>query len=118
VSAHPENPDAVNPECSPAELKEKLDRHDDFLLLDVRTTVERSVAKLEPSLHIPLRDVETRIVELDPWHDKEIVCLCHHGVRSGMAQALLTHHGFSKTRNLEGGIDAYSADVDPGIPRY
>lgn len=121
MSAEPDamnGPTAIDRDCTPAELKEKLERGDDFLLLDVRTTIERSVAKLEPSLHIPLRDIELRVAELDIWHDREIICLCHHGVRSALAQAMLLHHGFGKVRNLVGGIDTYSAEVDPGIARY
>jgi adenylyltransferase/sulfurtransferase len=65
-----------------------------------------------------LGELEGRLAELESCRDKEIVAMCHHGVRSGMAQGLLTEKGFTWVRNLVGGIDAYAATVDPGVGFY
>ncbi|HRI86984.1 MAG TPA: rhodanese-like domain-containing protein [Candidatus Hydrogenedentes bacterium] len=107
----------MNP-CSPQELKAKLDRGEDFLLLDVRTEEEIAIASLPHSTHIRLDELEARLGELAGWKSKEVVAMCHHGVRSQMAQRFLASQGFTLVRNLTGGIDAYSAIADSKVPRY
>lgn len=89
-------------------------------LLDVREPWEFGLASIQiPSLktlHIPMGKVPDRLNELDPA--LPIVCLCHHGVRSAQVVAFLQRNGFDSVYNLAGGIDAWSATVDPTIPRY
>ena len=104
--------------CSAVELKEKLARGDEFLLLDVRNDEELAIARLQKCFHIPLGELEVRTPELDAWKAKEIVVMCHHGMRSQMALHYLASKGFLHVRNLSGGIDAYSAYADPSVPRY
>lgn len=104
--------------CSPQELKQKLDRGDDFLLLDVRTDEELALARVDGCTHISMIDLDNRMAELDPWKTKEIIVMCHHGTRSGMAQEYLTAEGFRRVRNLSGGIDAYAVHGDPSVARY
>lgn len=90
------------------------------LLLDVREPWEIEVASLSlpgvPHKHIPLGHVPDRLDELDP--SQSIVCICHHGVRSLQVVAFLKRQGFESVYNLAGGIDAWSAHVDPSVPRY
>jgi rhodanese-related sulfurtransferase len=86
------------------------------LLLDVRETWERELAVIEPSVHIPMNDIAERAGELPK--DQEIVVYCHGGTRSAMVAGYLEHHGFTSVRNLAGGIEAWSVDVDPKVPRY
>jgi rhodanese-related sulfurtransferase len=87
-----------------------------LLLLDVREPWERELAVIEPSVHIPMNDIAERAGELPK--DREIVVYCHGGTRSAMVAAYLEHHGFASVRNLSGGIEAWSVDVDPKVPRY
>lgn len=104
--------------CSVQELKDKRDRLEDFVLLDVRTEEELDIVKLEGCTHIPLHELEARVKELDAARDKEILCLCHHGGRSAMAQHFLLSHGFKDVKNVPGGIHAYAVQIDPTLPTY
>lgn len=105
----------VNAAVSVRELKERKDRGEELFLLDVRETYEYELANLKGHL-IPLRQLKTRLGELDP--SKEIIVYCHVGGRSARAVEFLRQNGFPKTRNLEGGIDAWSVEIDPSVPRY
>lgn len=87
-----------------------------FVLLDVREPFELQAASLPDALHIPMRQLPARMVELDPA--TEIAVLCHHGGRSERVAQFLTMQGFSSVHNVAGGIDAYSKRVDKAIPRY
>lgn len=87
----------------------------DFVLLDVREEHEVAQAALPGAQCIALRDVLGRLHELS--RESEIAVICHHGVRSAMVVSFLEARGF-RAYNVEGGIDAYAARVDPSIPRY
>lgn len=86
------------------------------LLLDVRERPEASFAALPDSVLIPLGELPGRLDELDP--DASIVVYCHHGVRSARALEVLEKAGFTRVRHLTGGLDAWSVQVDPELPRY
>ncbi len=86
------------------------------LLLDVREPDERETARIEPSLHIPMREVPDRLDELP--NDREIIVYCHGGTRSAMIAGYLEGQGYASVANLHGGIDAWSRTVDPKVPRY
>ena len=103
-------------QISPVEVKEKIEARAPFLLLDVREPWEYQTVHLSGSVLIPLGQLHSRLNELDP--DKEIVTLCHHGIRSQTALSLLARAGFKNVKNLTGGIDAYSVTADPTVPRY
>jgi rhodanese-related sulfurtransferase len=100
-------------EISPRELAER--RHE-VVVLDVREAAELKIASLPGATHIPLAELPARVGELPT--DRDIVVLCHAGVRSEHAMHFLHAAGFVRARNLSGGIDAWSRDVDPGVPRY
>ncbi len=87
-----------------------------LLLLDVREPWERELAVIDPSVHIPMNEIADRASELPK--DREIVVYCHGGTRSAMVAGYLEHNGFSSVANLSGGIEAWSVDVDPKVPRY
>jgi len=89
---------------------------DSFVLLDVREAFERSLASIQPSLHIPMNDVPSRLAEIP--RDRQVVVYCHTGGRSMMVASFLVGEGFPSVANLSGGIDAWSRRVDPSIPRY
>jgi rhodanese-related sulfurtransferase len=86
------------------------------LLLDVREPWEFEKARLEQSTHIPLREIPSRVSELDAAAD--IVVICHHGGRSMQAALFLDKQGFASVRNLAGGVDAWARQIDPAVPVY
>jgi rhodanese-related sulfurtransferase len=67
---------------------------------------------------LPLAGLESRLAELEAWRERPIVIHCHHGGRSRKACELLSARGFTQVNNLAGGIDAWSLQVDPSVPRY
>ena len=108
-------PPAVE-EITPLELKRLMDQKADITVVDVRETFEHSLCRIEGSKLIPLGDLGRRIGELNKAADT--VVYCHLGARSARAVKLLTSEGFSRVRNLKGGIRAWSEDVDPSVPVY
>ena len=103
------------PEISVEELKQRLDAKEDFVLLDVREPHEYNICNLSGVL-IPLNDLPRRMNELDP--NKEMVIHCRSGARSARAVGFLQQAGFSKTKNLAGGILAWADRIDPNMPKY
>jgi sulfur-carrier protein adenylyltransferase/sulfurtransferase len=98
-------------------LAKALAGEDPPLLVDVRTGPERAVAVIEPSLHIGLdRFVDRAPAEIPK--DRDVVVYCHVGARSAQAAVWLKASGWTRVRSLAGGIDAWSEQVDPGVPRY
>lgn len=104
------------PEIAPRELAARLARGDDLELIDVREPYEHRFASIPGARLIPLRGLEESLPTLDPG--RELVLVCHHGVRSLAAAELLRARGFDRVWNLTGGIDRWSDEVDPGVPRY
>ena len=98
------------------QLKEQLDGGKRLTLLDVRTPEEWEITHLPNARHIPLDDLPSRLNELDSAD--EMVVYCHHGQRSARAINFLKKMGFSKLKNLAGGIESWAVNVDPEIPRY
>ena len=101
---------------SPKELKTRLDKGDNLVLLDVREDWEYSLAKIDGSILVPLGTLPQSLTRLN--RESEIIAICHHGMRSADATNFLLQQGFSNVKNLMGGIDAWSVHVDGGIPRY
>ncbi len=98
------------------ELKERMDKGDKIFLLDVREPHEFSMAKIEGATLIPLGTLSGSLNQLDP--NEEIVALCHKGMRSADATGFLLQQGFSNVKNLIGGIEAWSVEIDHSVPRY
>jgi rhodanese-related sulfurtransferase len=93
-------------------LKEKKAR-----LIDVREPWEYATTRIEESLHMPMGDVASRVQqELDP--EERLLVVCHHGVRSMNVTVWLRNQGFEQAQSVRGGIDAWSVEVDPKVPRY
>jgi rhodanese-related sulfurtransferase len=105
-------------DCTVQELKEKIDAKEQFLLLDVRTDEELEIVKIPGCTHIALHELEDSLDKIDSWRDKEVICMCHHGGRSAMAQRYLLSQGFTDVKNLIGGIHAYALEIDPDLPTY
>ena len=101
---------------TPSELKARLDKGDNLVLLDVREKWEFDTAKLDGSILIPLGTLPQALAKLK--RDAEIICICHHGMRSADATNFLLQQGFPNVKNLIGGIEAWSVQVDRTVPRY
>jgi adenylyltransferase/sulfurtransferase len=103
-------------DIDPIEVKNLLDSGKKITILDVRNPPEFEIGTIEGSVKIPLPELQDRLGELDSREN--IVVHCHHGPRSTRAVNLLRKFGFTKAKNLKGGIDQWSLDVDPDVPRY
>lgn len=104
------------PQLSPTELKQWLDEGREIILLDVREDEEIALCSLPGYTHIPMNMLPLRQNELSDEHP--IVVYCHHGMRSLYSAMYLAEAGFESLYNLQGGIDAWSQQVDPNTPRY
>lgn len=106
------------PQIRPAELKRKLDAGEPVFLLDVRNPDEHAYCRLPESLLIPLGELPGRVEEVNPPEGALVVVYCHHGVRSLSGAAILARAGIEGAASLSGGIDAWSLQIDPNLPRY
>jgi adenylyltransferase/sulfurtransferase len=103
-------------EIDVTELKQKMDRGDNFVLIDVREPHEYKIARIPGSKLIPLGEFSKHVGELDP--NADIVVHCKMGGRSARACGILRQAGFEHVKNLAGGILAWSDKVDPTVPKY
>lgn len=90
------------------------------LLLDVREPWEIQTARVLPDgfdvVLIPMNQIPARLSELP--QDRPIACMCHHGARSQRVAMFLAHQGYPDVANIAGGIEAWSRERDPSVPRY
>jgi adenylyltransferase/sulfurtransferase len=105
-------------EIMPQELAAKLRAGEPVYLLDVRQPWEHQTAALPGSVLIPLNELPARAAEVTPPDGALVVVYCHHGLRSLRAAGFLRQVGVAKVASLAGGIDAWSCEVDPTVPRY
>jgi adenylyltransferase/sulfurtransferase len=114
------SPPAARPaaplEIEPTALATRLARGEPVLLLDVREEWEVGVASIEGARVLPMGLVPTQHSLLP--RDREIAVVCHHGNRSAMVADYLRAAGFPQVMNVRGGIDRWSLEVDPSVPRY
>jgi len=101
---------------TPAELDARMRRDEAVTLIDVREPPEYELARIEGARLLPLSRFEEWAGTLEK--DAEIVFMCHHGIRSAQVCAFLARQGFTKLRNLAGGIDRWSHEVDASVPSY
>jgi sulfur-carrier protein adenylyltransferase/sulfurtransferase len=103
-------------EIAPAELAGALNRGAPLVVIDVREPYEWQLGRIPTARLIPLATLHAAVPNLD--RDASVVVYCHHGSRSAAAARALVAAGFSDVRNLVGGIDRWSVEVDPGVRRY
>ena len=103
-------------EISVMELKARLDRKENFVLIDVREPSEFDICRIPGSKLIPLGDLDKRINELSP--ENEILVHCKSGGRSRKAVRHLQQAGFKRLKNVTGGILAWADEIDPTVPKY
>jgi len=108
--------DNNNLEIAPAELKQTLDRGDKISLIDVREPWEYDIAHIADSKLIPMGSIPANLQSIDSG--EPVVCYCHHGMRSLDVTVWLRAQGVENVRSLAGGIDRWSLEIDPKVPRY
>jgi rhodanese-related sulfurtransferase len=101
---------------SPQELKSIMDSGEQFRLIDVREQWEFEIAKLDNSELLPLSNFINLSSSLNP--EEKLIIYCHHGTRSYNACQYLAKKGFSNLFNLNGGINAWSKEIDSNVPQY
>jgi len=86
------------------------------LLLDVREPHEFEICQIQGSVNIPMNQIPSNLMKFEL--DRDIVAICHHGMRSAAVADFLESRGFTRVSNLTGGIDAWAREQDPDMPRY
>lgn len=106
-------------ELTPRQIKSALAAPTPLILLDCRRQSEWDTARIQGAILIPLDELAARLPEVEALADGDttIAVHCHHGVRSLKAAAFLRQHGIH-AYSMAGGIDLWSAAVDPSVPRY
>jgi rhodanese-related sulfurtransferase len=102
-------------EISAREVKERLDRGEKMLLVDVREPHEHAICQIEGAVLIPMGSIPANLQKLDS--DEDVICFCHHGMRSMDVANWLRAQGV-KAKSMNGGIDRWSVEIDPMVPRY
>lgn len=105
-------------EITPRELARHLENGHAVRMIDVRQPWENEIAHLPASQLIPLGELPQHLQEIPTEVSILVVLYCHHGVRSLSAVTYLHRLGYYHVRSLAGGIDAWSCEVDPAVPRY
>ncbi|MBS0660247.1 MAG: molybdenum cofactor biosynthesis protein MoeB, partial [Verrucomicrobia bacterium] len=107
---------AAVPTVEVTELKRLLDAGEKFVLLDVREPYEWDIARIPGARLLPLGELPSRLSELDSAD--EFILQCKSGKRSAKALGILREAGFTKVRNLTGGIEAWAEQIDPSVAKY
>jgi rhodanese-related sulfurtransferase len=103
-------------EITPQEVKSRLDRGDKLLLVDVREPWEHATCRIEGAELIPMGTIPANLQKLDS--DEDVIFYCHHGMRSLDVANWLRTQGVAHAKSMAGGIDRWSAEIDPQVPRY
>lgn len=106
-------------EIAPREVRERMDTGEPIRLIDVREPAEFALTRIEGAELIPMGTVPSRLQHLDAAADEAaLIVFCHHGVRSLNVAYWLREQGVTACQSMSGGIDRWSQEVDPGVPRY
>jgi len=103
-------------EITPAETKQRLDGGEKLLLVDVREPWEAEICRIEGAKLIPMSTIPANLQALDT--DDDVICYCHHGMRSLDVAVWLRSQGVARAKSLAGGIERWSQEIDPRVPRY
>ena len=103
-------------EITPVEVKQRIDRGEKLLVVDVREPWEYAHCRIESALHIPMGSIPANLQKLDT--DEDVICYCHHGMRSLDVANWLRAQGVRSAKSMAGGIDRWSMEIDPNMPRY
>lgn len=106
-------------EIEPSEAQNLLQNQSGAIVLDVREPEEFAVTRLNDSTLIPMQTIPAQLQKIETIADeKTLLVLCHHGVRSLQVVAWLRQQGIENCYSVAGGIDRWSRELDPSVPRY
>lgn len=106
-------------EITPADVRKRLDAGEKILLIDVRELSEHQICNIGGARLVTMNTVPQRLQEIEALADESLlVVYCHHGMRSLNAVSWLRKQGVTNCISMAGGIDAWSAQIDPSVPRY
>lgn len=106
-------------EVTALEVKQRLTSGEQLVLIDVREPFEHAIAHIEGSQLVPMNTVPAALTELEGKADEgTLVVFCHHGVRSANVVNWLRGQGIANCQSMAGGIERWSTDVEPSVPRY
>jgi rhodanese-related sulfurtransferase len=106
-------------EISPREVQQRIGAGDKLFLIDVREPNEFALARIDGGELIPMRTVPAELSRLDGQADQgTLIVYCHHGVRSLNVVNWLRQQGVDGCQSMAGGIDRWSIEIDPTVPRY
>lgn len=105
-------------EITPAELKQRRERGDSLVVLDIREPNELKISVLPDILHIPMGELTDHMEELEKHKNDEIVVVCRAGNRSGVIADFLRENDFERVYNLAGGMNAWADTIDSNFQKY
>lgn len=106
-------------ETSPQDVQHRIDAGEALVLIDVREAEEFAITRIEGATLIPMRSIPANLPQLEAKGEEgTLIVFCHHGVRSLNAVHWLREQGLLNCQSMAGGIDAWSAAVDPSVARY
>ena len=106
-------------ETSPQDIQRRIDAGEPLLLIDVREPAEFAITRIEGATLIPMREIPASLQQLEAKSDDAtLIVFCHHGVRSLNVAHWLREQGVPACQSMAGGIDAWSTQIDPSVPRY
>jgi rhodanese-related sulfurtransferase len=104
-------------EITAPEVKRRLDAGEVLNLVDVREPEEYQICRIDGANLIPMRQISQQLERLEEA-TAPLIVFCHHGVRSLNVVGWLREQGLADCQSMAGGIDSWSREVDPGVPRY
>jgi rhodanese-related sulfurtransferase len=116
MRAMPQENSMDNLEITPTEAKRRLDGGEKLLLVDVREPWEFEICRIEGAKLIPMGSIPANLQALDT--EEDVICYCHHGMRSFDVAVWLRAQGVESAKSLAGGIERWSTEIDPQVPRY
>lgn len=111
--------DALPLEITPSEVKRRLEAGERLSLIDVREPFEYAQARIDGSRLAPMRTIPESLPSLEEESEQStLIVLCHHGMRSLNVVDWLRRQGVEACMSMQGGIDRWSCEIDPAVPRY